>query len=100
MVWRGSRRCEFLADEHSASIMGSSQPLTSALEKMVKKLSIIVDDTATLPQDLQLYRKQKHSLLQYVWDRIDESSRVRKLTEQIAAHQLIKDRILNLENYA
>ena len=95
MVWKGSRRSEFLADEHSASIMGSSQPLISALEKM--KASI--RDTTTA-QDQQLYRKHKHSFLQDVLDRKDESSRVQKLAEQIAAHQLIRDRIFNLENYA
>eukprot|EP01036_Dinobryon_divergens_P028254 gene28254-37170_t len=99
MVWKGSRSSEFLADEHSASIMGSSQPLISALEKMDIPFKASIRDTTTA-QDQQLYRKHKHSFLQDVLDRKDESSRVQKLAEQIAAHQLIRDRIFNLENYA
>eukprot|EP01036_Dinobryon_divergens_P028251 gene28251-37167_t len=101
---KANRRSEFLADMHSAKIMGSPQPLISAL----KKIDSNYRGNAATPEEeqmtkeiSQLYGKRgRWFILSDIADSIEQTLDVINAAEDIPTHPLTKDRIASLQLYA
>ena len=99
---KANRRIEFLADMHSVEIMGSPEPLISALQKIDKDcMKCTPDEAQTVKEISQLYgRRGMKLLLQDIGDSVWESLRVINSMHDIPTHPLTRHRILNLKLYA
>ena len=101
MLGKRTRRCEFLADIHSAKLMQTPYLLISTLKNL-----IVCGQSDELSQDEKRRRKEiiqvyeERSLFNNFKDSFEEILRIFDRITYADTHPSTEDRILNLEAYA